>query len=132
MTNPGWGPFLFDTIAESWFARLTEPGPAKWWVEYLRRQPVHVSSITVFERIRGYSMLWHAADKVRRAAIETARLAYLDAARRVWSVDAAMAVIAGENTALIPEPPTPPKYTQRPHLTHKRFVQIGTRSLTSC
>ena len=113
MINPGWGPFLFDTSAESWFARVSEPGAASWWREYLRRNSVHVSSITVFERIRGYATLWRAADQGRRMVIERARIAYLAAARQVWSVDAATAALAGEIAALIPDPPTPPKRSHR-------------------
>ena len=70
---------------------------------------MHVSSVTVFERMRGYAMLWRKADQARQTAIEAARLAYLGAARRVWSLDTAAAVIAGEIAALIPDPPTPPK-----------------------
>lgn len=113
MINPGWGPFLFDTSAESWFTRVSEPDTANWWREYLRRHPVHVSAITVFERIRGYAMLWRAADQGRRLAIDAARLAYLEAARRVWPLDTATAAIAGEIAALIPEPPTAPKRSHR-------------------
>ena len=74
---------------------------------------MHVSSITVFERIRGYSMLWRAADQGRRPAIEAARVAYFNAARRVRSVDTATALLAGEIAALVPDPPTPPKRLHR-------------------
>jgi len=111
--NPGWGPFLFDTSAESWFARVVDQGAARWWREYLQRNPVHVSSITVLERIRGYSMLWRTANLGRRPAIEAARVAYFHAARRVRSVDTATAVVAGEIAALVPDPPTPPKRSHR-------------------
>jgi predicted nucleic acid-binding protein len=111
--NPGWGAFLFDTSAESWFARVSEPGAANWWREYLRRNPVHVSSITVFERIRGYAKLWRAADQGRRTAIEAARVAYLAAARQVWPIDSATAALAGEIAALIRDPPTSPKRSHR-------------------
>ena len=58
-------------------------------------------------------MLWRAADHGRRMAIERARIAYLAAARQVWSVDAATAALAGEIAALIPDPPTPPKRSHR-------------------
>jgi predicted nucleic acid-binding protein len=111
--NPGWGPFLFDTSAESWFARVRESGAADWWREYLTRHPVHVSSITVFERVRGYALLWRAADRGRQGAIESARVAYLNSPRRVWPVDTATAAVAAEIAALIPEPPTPPKRSHR-------------------
>ena len=113
MIDPGWGPFLFDTSAESWFARTGEPGAGGWWREYLRTHPVHVSSITIYERMRGYAMLWRGANPGRRAAIEAARLAYLESPRRVWPVDAATAAVGGEIAALIPEPPTPPKRSHR-------------------
>ena len=113
MINPGWGPFLFDTSAESWFARVDGPGVARWWREYLLKHPVHVSSITVFERIRGYATLWRGANQVRRPAIEAARVAYLSAARQVWPVDTVTAAIAGEIAALVPDPPTPPKRSHR-------------------
>ena len=111
--NPGWGPFLFDASAESWFARAGEPHATDWWRGYLQRHPVHVSSITVYERIHGYAMLWRAADQGRRPAIEAARVAYLETPRRVWPVDAATAAVAGEIAALIPEPPTPPRRSHR-------------------
>lgn len=113
MIHPGWGPFLFDTSAESWLARIGEPGAARWWREYLQRNPVHVSSITIFERVRGYATLWRTADVARRPAIEAARVAYFNAVRRVWPVDASTAVIAGEIAALVPDPPTPPKRSHR-------------------
>jgi predicted nucleic acid-binding protein len=111
--HPGWGPFLFDTSAESWFARVREPVAINWWREYLKRNPVHISSITIFERMRGYAMLWHRADHERRAMVESARVAYLAAGRKVWPVDAAVSTVAGEIAALIPEPPTPPKRSHR-------------------
>lgn len=113
MINPGWGPFLFDTSAESWFARVAEPAAAGWWREYLGRHSVHISSITVFERMRGYAALWHTADQDRRVVVEGARLAYLGTARRVWPVETSIAAIAGEITALIPNPPAPAKRSHR-------------------
>ena len=113
MIDPGQGPFLFDTSAESWFARVGDPNAARWWREYLRRHPVHVSAITVFERVRGYARLWRTASQERRPAIEAARVAYFSAARRVWSVDAATAAVAGETAALVQDPPTPPKRSHR-------------------
>ena len=123
MINPGWGPFLFDTSAESWFARVSEPGAAGWWRKYLGRNLVHVSSVTVFERMRGYAMLWLAADQGRRAAVEEARIAYLAAARRVLGLDTATAVLAGEIAALVPDPPTPPKRSHR--VTESRTERLA-------
>ena len=107
------GPFLFDTSAESWFARTTETRAAAWWRAYIERHVVHVSAITVLERIRGYSTLWRGAGEERRPSIEEARLEYVRSPRRVWPLDTAMAALAGEVMALIPEPPTPPKRSHR-------------------
>jgi len=76
MTAPGLGPFLFDTSAESWFARTSEPRAAKWWSDYLGTHPASVSSVTVAERTGGYATLWRAASPARRAMIESARIEY--------------------------------------------------------
>jgi predicted nucleic acid-binding protein len=111
--NPDWGPFLFDTSAESWFSRAVEPRAAEWWRGYLGRYPVHVSSITVYERTRGYALLWQRADPGRRPAIEAARAAYLEPPRQVWPVDTATAAVAGEIAALLPEPPSAPKRSHK-------------------
>jgi hypothetical protein len=52
------GPFLFDTSAECWLARKSDPAVRAWWREYLSRFPVNVSAVTVIERVRGYALLW--------------------------------------------------------------------------
>ncbi|MBY0374547.1 MAG: type II toxin-antitoxin system VapC family toxin [Bryobacteraceae bacterium] len=113
MIPPEEGPFLFDTSAESWLSRSTEPASVVWIRQYLRLHPIHVSSITILERSRGYAMLWRAADRGRREAIEAARIAYLEAPRRVHAVDSAIALIAAELMALLPEAPSPVKRAHR-------------------
>ena len=35
MINPAWGPFLFDTSAESWLARTSRSPELDWIREYL-------------------------------------------------------------------------------------------------
>jgi predicted nucleic acid-binding protein len=108
MIDPSSGPLLFDTSAESWLAR--NEGPATGWMRaYLRHHRVHISAITVLERVRGYSLLWRRAQPDRRDRIEAARVAYLGTLGRVWPVDAAIAAVAGEIMALLPNPPTPPR-----------------------
>jgi predicted nucleic acid-binding protein len=107
MVSPEAGPFLFDTSGESWLARSGDPAVRAWWREYLSRFPMQVSAVTVLERIRGYALLWRRAEDQQR--VETARIAYLRELRRVWPVDAAVAVVGGEIMALVPDPPTPPK-----------------------
>ncbi len=105
--------FLFDTSAESWLSREPPPLEAIWWRDYQRTRTVHISSITVLERIRGYARLWQSANPTQQAKIERARLIYLQAPRRVLPVSPAVAVVAGEIIALLPDPPTPPKRSHR-------------------
>jgi hypothetical protein len=70
---------------------------------------MHVSAVTIIERVRGYSLLWRRSPEVRRPGIEAARLDYLARGARVWPLDAAVAVVSGELMALLPDPPTPPR-----------------------
>jgi predicted nucleic acid-binding protein len=109
MVSPAWGPFLFDTSAESWLARCDDLAVKSWLREYLSGQQVHVSAVTVVERVRGYSLLWRRTGEEGRERIEAARLAYLGALGHVWPLDGAVAVVAGEIMALLPHPPTPPR-----------------------
>src|ERR1019366_10174822 len=114
MIDPAWGPFLFDTSAESCLARTREPGLQRWFAEYLSRHPVHVSAVTVVERIRGYALLWQRARAGRAGEVEAARIAYLAALGRVWPLDGAISIVAGEIMALLPDPPTPPRRAHKP------------------
>jgi predicted nucleic acid-binding protein len=113
MLDPASGPFMFDTSAESWLARAEHSGAIDWMRAYLSRHEVHISSITVLERIRGYSLLWRRADQSRREGIESARIAYLARPGRVWPLDGAVAVVAGELMAIVPDPPTPPRRSHK-------------------
>lgn len=110
MLDPVSGPFLFDTSAESWFARQ-QTGPAQnWWVRYLENHPVHKSSITVFERVRGYALLARdSSSPLKLEAVERARLNYLADLGVVWPVEQSVSSIAAEICALLRQPPTPPK-----------------------
>jgi predicted nucleic acid-binding protein len=110
--DPLSGPFLFDTSAESWFKRNEKGAVREWVAMYLSRHPIHVSSITILERVRGYALLFQAAPE-RREQIEMARIAYLDNPGRVWPVDAGVATVAAEILALLPNPPSPPRRTHR-------------------
>lgn len=66
-------------------------------------------AVTVMERIRGYTLLWRRAEGSNKERIEAARVAYLMRLGRVVPLDGAIAVVAGEIMALLPEPPTPPR-----------------------
>jgi predicted nucleic acid-binding protein len=102
--DPAWGPFLFDTSAESWLGRNGSNDVVRRWLDaYLGRHEMQSSAITVLERVRGYSRLGRSRE----------RDAYLRTLGRVWPVDVGVALAAGEILALIPEPPSPPKRTHR-------------------
>jgi len=109
MVTPASGPFLFDTSAESWLARSRDAAVRGWFRDYLSMHQVHVSAVTVVERIRGYALLARRAPHHRLEAIETARVAYLSELGRIWPLDGAIGIVAGEVMAILPSPPTPPR-----------------------
>jgi predicted nucleic acid-binding protein len=105
MLDPASGPFLFDTSAESWLTRAD----SNWMRDYLTRHKVHTSAVTVLERSRGYSLLYRGAPEGKKESIEAARVAYFNRLGQVWPLDEAVAAVAGEIMALLPDPPTPPR-----------------------
>lgn len=109
MVDPAAGPFLFDTSAEGWLARNSDPKVKRWIHDYLSFHRVFVSAVTVVERTRGYAILWRRSGAEARGRVEAARIAYLNGLRKVLPVDSAAAIVAGEIMALVPEPPTPPR-----------------------
>jgi predicted nucleic acid-binding protein/post-segregation antitoxin (ccd killing protein) len=121
--HPAFGPFLFDTSAESWLTRTRHSEVLNWMRAYLSRHQFHVSAVTVVERVRGYSLLWQQAHEERREHIEAARTAYLSALGPIWPLDGAVAVVAGEIMALLPDPPTPPRRSHR--LTESRQERLS-------
>ena len=93
--DPAWGPFLFDTSAESWLERNADQERVQEWLDgYLARHEMHVSAITVLERVRGYARLGR----------RTEREAYLRTLGRVWPVDTGVALATAEVLALVPDP----------------------------
>ena len=113
MLDPAAGPFLFDTSAENWLARSQDPPVQAWLKNYLARHSIHVSSITVLERMRGYALLMSLATGPRQEQIDSARHAYLRALGYVWPVTGSVAILAAEIMALLPAPPTPPRRAHR-------------------
>ena len=87
MVNPASGPFLFETSAESWLGRTEQSEALDWIREYLSHHEIHISAITVMERVRGYSLLWRRAEEGKRERIEAARVAYLTNLGRVVPLD---------------------------------------------
>jgi len=113
MISPAWGPFLFDTSAESWLVRSQNSAVNSWFGEYLSLHQVHVSAVTIAERIRGYAILAQRANAAEREAAEAARIAYLSEIGQVWPLDRTAGLVAGEIMALLPQPPTPPRRTHK-------------------
>jgi predicted nucleic acid-binding protein len=113
MVAPASGPFLFDTSAESWLARTQDSTLREWVDEYASLHLVHVSAVTVLERIRGYAVIARRSPEQRREAVEAARAAYLSRLGYVWPLDAAIAVVAGEIMALLPNPSAPLRRTHK-------------------
>ena len=75
---------------------------------------VHVSAITVMERMRGFALLLQErTTPERRADVELARRDYLDSLGEVRAVDATVALHAAELSALLPQPPSSPKRSHR-------------------
>jgi predicted nucleic acid-binding protein len=74
---------------------------------------MHVSAITVMERVRGYALLLTRTAPEHGADVESARRTYLDSPGRIWPVDSVVALAAGELAALLPQPPTPLKRSHR-------------------
>ena len=113
MVDPAPRPFLLDTSAERWLNRTREDEVRRWMREYLLLHEIHVSAVTVIERVRGYSLLWRRVEESKRAEIEAMRMAYLQNLRLVLPLDAPVAVVAAEIMALVPDPPTPPRRSHK-------------------
>jgi hypothetical protein len=133
MVNPASGPLLFDTSAESWLARTGRTEVLSWMREYLSHHQVHISAVTVKERVRGYSLLWRRAEGGRRQHIEAMRIAYLTTLGRVWPLDGAVAVVAGEIMALLPDSTdTPPTVSSSRRIPPRASGEVAIRRDDCC
>lgn len=90
---------------------------------YLSHHFIHISAITVLERVRGYSSVWQRSAGQKRHLVESARTQYLGALGRVWPLDGAVAIVGGEIMAMLPHPPTPPRRAHR--LTESRQERLA-------
>jgi predicted nucleic acid-binding protein len=104
---------LFDTSAESWLERSTDPAVRRWVDGYLQWHSVHLSAITVMERMRGFALSIEREAPGRQAYFALKRRHYLDSLGTVRPVDATVALYAAELSALLPQPPSPPKRSHR-------------------
>src|SRR5579871_1949373 len=105
MKDPASGPFLFDTSAEVWLTRHSDSASREWFQEYTTHHPVHVSAVSVIERIRGYALLWRRYPPLQRRAIEAARVEYLNRLGTVCPLTTEIAIVTAEIMALLPQPP---------------------------
>jgi predicted nucleic acid-binding protein len=121
--DPASGPFLFDTSAESWLERPEDSEFSRWMRMYLSHHPIHISAVTVLERVRGYSSVWQRSAGQKRHMVESARTEYLSALGRVWPLDGAVAIVAGEIMAMLPHAPTLPRRSHR--LTESRQERLS-------
>jgi predicted nucleic acid-binding protein len=111
--DPVLGPFLFDTSAESWLERSTDPEVRRWVGSYAQYHSKHVSAITVMERLRGFALYMHRETPGRPDNLALRRQEYLDSLGTVRPVDTAVALYAAELSALLPQPPSPPNRAHR-------------------
>jgi hypothetical protein len=74
---------------------------------------MHVSAITLMERMRGFALLLERDAPERRGDIEMVRQDYLDSLGVVRPVDATVALYAAELSVLLPQPPSSTKRSHR-------------------
>ena len=74
---------------------------------------MHVSAITVMERMRGFALLLERDAPERRTDVEVTRQDYLDSLGIVIPVDATVALYAAELSVLFPQPPSSTKRSHR-------------------
>jgi len=74
---------------------------------------MHVSAVTVMERIRGYAMILDEVGPHERSRVVMNRKAYLDSLGPVRPVDLMVGLVAGELVALLPRPATTTKRSHR-------------------
>jgi predicted nucleic acid-binding protein len=107
--TPGFRTFPIRHQCRKLAGAVSEPAVQAWFREYLSLNQMHISAVTVVERIRGYALLSRRVPEKHRERIEDARVAYLGELGRVWPLDSAAAIVSGEMMALLPHPPTAPR-----------------------
>lgn len=82
---------------------------------YARLSPVHVSVITVMERMRGYFLAMRSANPTLAGAMSKAAEVYVASLRstQVLPLDLDVAPVASQLMALFPNAPTPPRRSHR-------------------
>jgi predicted nucleic acid-binding protein len=115
VTDPQSEPFIFDTSALSHLAQTQDAAEEEWREAYSSVFPVHVSVITVLERVRGYRLAEERADSARREVIARRTAEYLrslqSAGTIVLDFTTRAAAFSAQLMALLPSPPSPPQHS---------------------
>jgi len=109
------GPAVFDTSAQSYFARHADQTAKDWLVAYSLQFRIHLCPLTVVERMRGYWILLRSMIGKERA-VELAIQEYLRHLREqcaVLNFDVECALLSATLMALYPAPPSPPQRSHR-------------------
>jgi predicted nucleic acid-binding protein len=116
MTPALFGSAMFDTSAQSYFARYPDESARQWLTAYLRQFRLHLCPLTVVERMRGYWTLLLRRMPSMQQEVEQAMAEYLIHLRddcNVLPFDTDCAQISAELMALHPSPPSPPPRRHR-------------------
>jgi predicted nucleic acid-binding protein len=113
--EPESGPFLFDTSAQSYLSSSSSATEQQWMTAYSRLFPVHVSVITVIERMRGYSLATSRGEATLAGVMGKTAEIYLASLRstEVLPLTLGVAPVAAQLMALFPNTPTPPRRSHR-------------------
>jgi len=127
MIDPGAGPFLFDTSAESYLSPAPADAEAEWFLRYAALFPVYVAVISVVERARGYFLARDRCAPPRRSEIERQMMAYVQSVRvspsRVLDLTGAIGFLSAQLMSMLPAPPSPPAHSHR--LTESRQDRLS-------
>jgi predicted nucleic acid-binding protein len=109
------GPAVFDTSAQSYFARQAGQTAKDWLFAYSLQFRIHLCPLTAVERMRGYWILLRSMIGKERA-VEQAMHEYLRHLRDqcdVLNFDSECALVSATLMALCPNPPSPPRRSHR-------------------
>lgn len=116
MTPALFGAAMFDTSAQSYFARYADESARKWLTAYLLQFRLHLCPLTVVERMHGYWTLLRRSMPSIHREVEQAMAQYRIHLRddcNVLPFDTNCALISAELMALHSSPPSPPRRSHR-------------------
>lgn len=110
------GAAVFDTSAQSYFARQADTAALEWFTVYCGQFRIHLSPLTVLERMRGYWTMLKSCAATGQHEIERAiqeYLRHLNDYCEVLNFTARCAMISAALMALHPDPPSPTRRSHR-------------------